>query len=69
MSRFGSGSLVPEILPARSQFGCYVAKSLLHDDRVDAREALSRIQAGVFADRVQRWSLSMWRRRARIRCS
>jgi len=30
---------------ARSQFGCYVAKSLLHDDRVDAREAMSRIQA------------------------
>jgi len=30
---------------ARSQFGCYVAKSLLHDERVDSRDAVARLQA------------------------
>ncbi|CAJ1394327.1 unnamed protein product [Effrenium voratum] len=30
---------------ARSQFGCYVAKSLLQDERVTGKEALFRIQA------------------------
>lgn len=29
----------------RSQFGCYVAKSLLQDERVNGQEALNRIQA------------------------
>ena len=30
----------------RSQFGCYVAKSLLQDERVNGQEALNRIQVG-----------------------
>jgi len=43
LSQLGRTDVIVEL--ARSQFGCYVAKSLLQDERVNGQEALNRIQA------------------------
>lgn len=43
LSQLGRTDVIVDL--ARSQFGCYVAKSLLQDERVNGQEALNRIQA------------------------
>ncbi|CAK9085676.1 Pumilio homolog 5 (APUM-5) (AtPUM5) [Durusdinium trenchii] len=43
LAQLGRTEVIVEL--ARSQFGCYVAKSLLQDERVNGKEALRRIQA------------------------